>query len=101
MANTISVDKLENLRIHELRDLARNFGVKCPTSMKKEQIIDEITQILAGEKEPYFNTARHGRPLKHLPTEVNMFLPTEDKGDYLSDASRMNDQFKSMSLAMP
>ena len=30
---------LSSLRIHELRDLARKIGVKCPTALKKEDLV--------------------------------------------------------------
>ena len=36
---------LSSLRIHELRDLARKIGVKCPTALKKEDLVSQSMQI--------------------------------------------------------
>jgi len=48
----LSVDILNELSIHQLRGYARNCGVKSPTTLKKEQLIDEILQIQTGKKQP-------------------------------------------------
>ena len=54
--------KLNKSRIHELRDIARGYGVKSPTSLTKSEIIAEITAIMDGSKEPYMNKSKVGRP---------------------------------------
>ena len=43
-----NIEYIEKLRIHELRDFARSVGVNSPTTMKKEQLIEEITEKLSG-----------------------------------------------------
>ena len=43
------ISDLQQLRIHELRDLARKMGVNAPTSKKKEVLIEEIVKIMNGE----------------------------------------------------
>ena len=53
---------LNNLRIHELRDLARKIGVRSPTSRKKEDLINQSLQILKGEASPYVSSTKKGRP---------------------------------------
>ena len=40
--NQYSLEYIERLRIHELRDFARRIGVSSPTTMKKEELIDKI-----------------------------------------------------------
>ena len=45
------IEKISNMRIHELRDFARSVGVNSPTTMKKEQLIEEITEKLSGLNE--------------------------------------------------
>jgi len=57
-------DKLNELNIFALRDLARHTGVKSPTSKKKEQLIKEIVEITSGEKKPDVNKNKQGRPPK-------------------------------------
>ena len=64
---------LSSLRIHELRDLARKIGVKCPTALKKEDLIEQSMQILNGETEPYVAQNKKGRPSKSQ-TQVNALM---------------------------
>lgn len=74
-------NKLNNLRIHELRDLARNVGVKSPTSLKKDKLIEQVLLILSGEQEPHVNTTKQGRPAKsqhHIDELVDFFIPKFD-----------------------
>ena len=78
-------NKLNNLRIHELRDLARNVGVKSPTSLKKTDIIEKILLILSGENEPYVNVTKQGRPSKALSQIgeiVDFFVPKNAVTDF-------------------
>lgn len=63
-ASKIDIEKLDKLRIHELRDVARQLGVKSPTSLTKGRIIEEVRLIVSGDKDPYYNTHRQGRPTK-------------------------------------
>lgn len=83
---------LSQLRIHELRDLARKIGVKCPTALKKEDIINNVIQILNGEAEPYKATNKKGRPTKsgkQLDTIMDLFLP--DENSLVADLSPKED----------
>lgn len=69
---------LSSLRIHELRDLARKIGVKCPTALKKEDLVSQSMQILNGEAEPYKAKDKKGRPSKsenQLNTLMEFFMP--------------------------
>lgn len=69
---------LSSLRIHELRDLARKIGVKCPTALKKEDLINRSMQILNGETEPYKAKDGKGRPSKsesQINTLMGFFMP--------------------------
>lgn len=84
---------LSSLRIHELRDLARKIGVKCPTALKKEDIINQVMQILNGESQPYKAPSKKGRPSKSdnqintlmeffMPEDVNFDLPIKPQEDF-------------------
>lgn len=71
-------DKLNNLRIHELRDMARKVGVKSPTSLKKDVLIEQVLLVLSGEAKPYVNITKQGRPAKTLDQIdelVDFFVP--------------------------
>lgn len=41
-----SLDFINRLRIHELRDYARKIGVSSPTTLRKEELLSRITTIL-------------------------------------------------------
>jgi len=55
-----SLEYIENMRIHELRDYARKIGVTSPTTMRKEDLIQKINQIVASrsEEEEFFDRLR-------------------------------------------
>lgn len=57
-------DKLNQFNIFSLRDLARNTGVKSPTSKTKKVLIKEIIEIMSGEKRPVDKGKKQGRPPK-------------------------------------
>lgn len=48
--NEYNLEQIEKLRIHELRDFAKQIGISSPTTMKKEQLIERIYTRL-GEDE--------------------------------------------------
>lgn len=77
---------LEMLRIHELRDLARKMGVKSPTTLKREELIQEINKIMQGEAKPYIKANKQGRPARNQSSNFNvkdLFVPNyEELVDY-------------------
>lgn len=52
--------------IYELRKIGRDVGVKSPTSLKKEDLISQILQIVKGNAVPLSNGNRRGRPPKEM-----------------------------------
>ena len=50
--------------IHNLRIIARKVGVSRPTTLPKNELIDEILNIQNGLKSP-IPVSKRGRPLKH------------------------------------
>ena len=72
--------ELNRLSIHVLRALAREVGVKAPTKMLKEEIIENIIAIKNNEKEPV-PVNNQGRPanknteifLRNLPQSIKDF----------------------------
>lgn len=45
-----NLEYIQKLRIHELRDFARQIGISSPTTMKKEELIDKIQDIMGNKK---------------------------------------------------
>ena len=59
-----SREELYNLSIYEVRKIGQLEGVRSPTSLKKDKLIDEIISITSGVKERYIPTSKKGRPSK-------------------------------------
>ena len=57
-------DKLNELNIFALRDLARKTGVSSPTSKTKAELIEGIVNIISGREQPQLNKTKQGRPPK-------------------------------------
>lgn len=45
--NGYNLEYIQKLRIHELRDFARSIGISSPTTLKKEELIDKIKDIMS------------------------------------------------------
>lgn len=87
--------QLENLGVHDLRNIARMWGVSSPTIMKKENLINEILQIMSGEKKLTIKQ-KAGRPIKNklmgrgfqedlLPKQLLDFAEQRNKDNILID----------------
>jgi hypothetical protein len=56
----ISRKELSKLSHYELRNLGRQIGVKSPSTIRKDEVIDNIIAIYKGKKKPHFTNL--GRP---------------------------------------
>ena len=77
---------IELMGIYELRTLARNVGVPSPTTLKRQQLIDAITEIMDGVKEAS-PIKRVGRPPKQINLDssvMDIFVP-QDFIDYANE----------------
>ncbi len=52
----------KNVHLTDLRRYAKKVGVKCPTTYKKDKLIEKILEIEKGQVESYFTNK--GRPSK-------------------------------------
>lgn len=59
-----SRDELYAINIHDLRKMGQQVGVKSPSSLNKEQLIENIYSIITGTKMPYKQKDKRGRPSK-------------------------------------
>lgn len=59
-------DFYEQFGIYELRNIARDKGVKSPTLLNKNALITQIMEIDDGSLEPTFRTSKQGRPFKPI-----------------------------------
>lgn len=71
MGNTIYIMNMnfENYTIYELRNYARQIGVKSPTTKKRQDLLCEIEKINKGEIIPLTNNKK-GRPCKNVNKSV-------------------------------
>ena len=58
----------ENKSLYELRDYAREIGVRAPTTMRKKDLIVAINDVLSKKVNPYYS--KRGRPI--LPKNTLM-----------------------------
>ena len=54
---------IDHLSLFELRDVARELGVPKPTTLKRENLLDAIEDIMLGRTKPAPRTTR-GRPTR-------------------------------------
>lgn len=59
---TYTKEYLEKISLLGLRQIGREVGVKSPTSLRKDQLVESILDIQQGYIEPYFNCDKRGRP---------------------------------------
>lgn len=55
---------LQELGIFQLRAIGMKVGVKNPTKLKKQELINSIIKIECGELEPFKKKTNQGRPSK-------------------------------------
>lgn len=88
-------ENLESLGVHDLRNIARMWGVPSPTVIKKAQLIESILQVMSGEK-VFNNKNRAGRPVKSklmtksfqeslLPNDLIDFACNRNKSELFVD----------------
>lgn len=83
-------EQIKQLGIHELRTLAREMGVKSPTTKKRDELIAAIRAIKSKEVEPQFNN-KFGRPVKKHSEQRDLILKLLASGDEeLEDKIRKN-----------
>ena len=77
-------EKLNELNIFALRDLARRTGVSSPTSKKKDELIRGVMEIMSGEKSPEVNKTKQGRPPKAFGYDFANVLTSNQNLSYIS-----------------
>ena len=90
------VFQLYEMDIHALRNIAREVGVKSPTTLTKKALIDEILQIESGNKQPCIPTKK-GRPPKS--NGANQKLENEKIVDAVDENTISLEQYKQKVIA--
>ena len=70
---------IEMMGIYELRTLARNVGVPSPTTLKRQQLLEAIYDILDGVKEatPLKKVGRPPKKIKLDTSVMDVFVPQD------------------------
>lgn len=92
----MKVDEFEEIRnygIKKLRIIAKKIGVKAPTTLSKENLLDEIKDILTNEKEPYFSKINKTKSLTINDSEFNKPISFFDinSRDSIFNDTKLND----------
>ena len=77
---------IQKMGIFELRTFAREMGVSSPTTLKRQQLIEAITEISNGEKQAVKGVTR-GRKPKKVESVSNLLHKYMDNNEEYSDAS--------------
>ena len=72
--NKFTKEDLNKLGIYELRDLGRDLSVSSPTTLKKEQLIDCILDVLYGSGAKKSSGTLRGRPTRNKQKSTNIFI---------------------------
>lgn len=84
---------LSNMRIYELRDYARNVGVKSPTTKLKDELIKEINEILEGKAEPKTNNKGRRPKTTYYIDNKSQEIMLEELGKLKQDINNQIDSF--------
>ena len=100
--NNYTKENLKSLGIYELRTVARELGVYSPTTLKKNEIIEKIMDIVTGVTKPHVRTTKQGRPAKNISkiTEVVNLLSKNNLNE-VPYALRMSNNFSNNSFRSP
>ena len=74
-----SRDELLALGIYDLRQLGRDVGVCSPTTLKKEQLVDAILEVIYGEAPKRRIGKGRGRPTRRADKPSKIFLDLIDR----------------------
>ena len=77
-----TIEELEQINLYSLRVIARDMGVRAPTSLTKSVLIDEIIKIQSGVKKPYVPNKR-GRPVGKSITEIQVISNLNERANIL------------------
>jgi len=73
-------EQLNEFNLYSLRELGRSLGVKAPSSLRKDQLIEQILGVLSGKIEPTFSMRGRPKLKKNLSTrEITLLKEYLDK----------------------
>ncbi|MBQ8761851.1 MAG: Rho termination factor N-terminal domain-containing protein [Clostridia bacterium] len=77
--NNFDEKNLQQMGIFQLRTIAREVGVHLPTTLKKQELIEQILKVARGEVKPFVPKNKKGRPPKTLLNENSSWAMQEEQ----------------------
>lgn len=91
--------------IYELRNIAREKGVKSPSTKKKNELIEDIIKLDSGVIKPYVNKTKQGRPCKNFSkidynklVEDKTLIKQKEEKNYINKIFNFLNEFKILNL---
>ena len=85
--NELNENKLDQLGIFQLRSIAREVGVHLPTTLKKQELINQILKVINGEIGPFVPKNKKGRPPKVIIGAESVWSTQEANADVKQEES--------------
>lgn len=86
-------ENLESMGYQNLRIYAKKIGVRCPTSLTKEKLIEKIREVESGKVEPHYTN--RGRP------RINNFIENDyENNKYLEKIETEKAELKNKFLEL-
>jgi len=89
--------ELSKLGVHDLREIARSYGIFAPTLLKREELLERIADKMCGKENPNKGKlpTKRGRPPKtKFISKIRIDVPS--KLAFMSDAIFSNDCFQTL-----
>ncbi len=77
-----SLEQLQQINLHSLRVLARDIGVRAPTALTKNVLIEEIIKIHSGKQKPCV-PSKVGRPAGKSFAEIQIISNSNERANIL------------------
>ena len=87
-----SLEQLQQINLHSLRVIARDIGVRAPTALTKNALINEIIKIQSGVKKPCVPNKR-GRPASKCVSEMQIISSPIEKANIIKIKQQAKKEF--------
>ena len=77
-----SLEQLQQINLHSLRVIARDIGVRAPTALTKNVLIEEIIKIQSGKQKPCV-PSKAGRPTGKSVAEIQVISNSNERANIL------------------
>lgn len=72
-SSSAEMEKLENMKIVELREYAKNLGLKGVSKLKKQELIEAVSDFIENEKAEKTEEVKNPSEASNQALQKNMF----------------------------